>query len=384
VPTTITLDGTTVVSTLPGITSIQTTTITIDAETQTITGPGVTVTINEAATCPAPTNSAPVTPQDSGPDALWGCSPGFVCNVPKPAGCKLWADPPKYDYLCDAKYCISSPPFSPVVWPVDKPSYYPPTPGYFNLNPKAFGLDYGIFVKKVIVTYTIKYGSKVLSTYTTGKWASQTALTHFPPGPTPKLKARKYQTLQKRDSSIVPAVCFAQCNNCYIEAQRVGKSPALCDAESAFQTSYESCRSCVEANGDTTKVSLQTYVDPQFAPFVNFCQAQSAEPELDSPSTTTSTQTVVPVPVTQSVVVTTETAPTPTETVDVTTQAPANTNTDPVPISSTTPSVTSGAGNGTATTSGPIQVTGAANNLHPASFTLLASILGCSLLALFL
>lgn len=414
---TVTEAGTTVISTQPGSTSTFTTTFSVPAVT--ITAPGSTVTITEAFVCPMPTNTpgVPVTPQNTGPNAVWGCSPGYVCDPPKPAGCNIWANPPNADYLCDAKNCIPSPNFNPVEWPENTTTWYPPTKGYFNLNPRAFGLDYTIFVKRIITTTITKHHHTFVATLTTGDWASKASLSHFATSAPP---VSKRAIIQKRDQTIVPAVCFADCNNCFIEAQRVGKSDALCDPDSAFQESLATCEDCVATSGDPTKLTLQNYVEPQFAQFIDFCSVQAPQPVVE-PST--STVSVIPVPATKSVVVETQTQATPTISASVTSQvqAPVNTNTAPSPIGPSTPtptteeptgpsatsevpsatstaddveftpsasgsggSVPSGttSGGSTSTTDGPIQVTGASNNLQPSSFFILATILLLSLLAI--
>jgi hypothetical protein len=213
------------------------------------------------------------------------------------------------------------------------------------------------------------------------------------PAPVPRIKLKG----SKRET--IPAVCYAQCNNCYLEAQRVGKSPALCAPGSPFESDYASCQSCVAANGDLTKVSLQTYVVPEFEPFLSFCQAQPAIPEISSSAagTTTSTKTVTPGTATESVVVATATASTPTLTVGVTTQALANANTSPVATSSPTAALNSqSTGVKTsipsstrssslmATNTGPNQVTASSSNsLRSFSFVLLALLLVVSVLSLF-
>jgi hypothetical protein len=292
------------------------------------------------------------------------------------------------------------------VWPTGETSFYPPTDGYFNLDPNAFGLDYGIFEEELVTEIVIgNEGSEVLTTFTTGDWTSQAGLNHFPPSATAAATGaakRKARNLTKRDSTIVPAVCFAQCNNCLIEAQMVGKSPALCLPNSAFESDFQSCQSCVVANGDSTKATLQTYVEPQFEQFISFCQVQSAQPEQGSAAASTSTETVVPVEATQNVVVATLTEPTPTRSVQVTSQVPPNTNTAPVAISSAAasapfssataggeltslpPSKTVG-GSGSATSSGPVEFTAnSSNNLHPPFAMIFASIFVCSVLSLLL
>jgi hypothetical protein len=281
------------------------------------------------------------------------------------------------------------------------------------LNPGAFGLDYGIFGEEIITTSVVVYGKTILTTIITGDWASQASITHFATATIiPKVKGRNILPLQKldiiplqkRDSSVVPAVCYATCNDCYIEAQRVGLSPGLCTPSSPFESDYGACQACVAANGDSTKISLQTYVEPEFQPFIDFCNAAPAQSEVQS----TSTAVVTPPAVTQSVVVATQTAPTPTISVAVTSQVPANTPTTgpatgqttgpattptTTPKGSGTPSTTETAGgvftsssssSSSATTSVGQVTTNSGNGLRPSSFLLSASILFFSALALLL
>jgi hypothetical protein len=186
----------------------------------------------------------------------------------------------------------------------------------------------------------------------------------------------------------VPSICYATCNDCYIEAQSVGLSPDLCTTGSPFQSDYANCQACVQANGDSLKISLQTYVVPEFQPFIDFCNAAPAQSEVQS----TSTAIVTPPPVTQSVVVATQTAPTPTISVAVTSQVPANTPTTP-PTTSSPPSTTETAGgiftsssssSSSATTSVALVTTNSGTGLRPSSFLLSASILFFSALALLL
>jgi hypothetical protein len=265
------------------------------------------------------------------------------------------------------------------------------------LNPGAFGLSFGIFGEEIITTSVVVYGNTILTTITTGDWASQASITHFATATIiPKVKGRQILPLQKldiiplqkRDSSVAPAVCYAVCNDCYIEAQNVGLSPALCTSDSPFLSDYGRCQACVANYENSDKSSLQTYAEPEFAPFVNFCNATPAESAVQS----TSTAVVTPPPVTQSVVVATETAPTPTVSVAVTSQVPANTPTT-TPTTSSTPSTTetaggvftsSSSGSSSATTSVAQVTTNSGNGLRPSSFLLSASILFFSALALLL
>jgi hypothetical protein len=239
------------------------------------------------------------------------------------------------EFRCDPSDCIPSPEFPWVKWPENETSYYPPTEGYFNLNPQAFGLSYDIFEEEVIVEQV----DGKLTSIITGNWASQTSLTHFPASTTSTLSAattssyshygKKRDTgkrgaghmnaFSKRDDTIIPALCYDICNDCYLEAQRVGKTSALCAAGSAFETSYTDCNGCIVDNGGGTKDTSKTYLDPKFAQFVNYCNAQAASPQPVQESST--------VPQTQ------QNSPPPVQT---TTQAPPNTQTSLNPITTTT------------------------------------------------
>ncbi|KAJ9144808.1 hypothetical protein NKR19_g6340 [Coniochaeta hoffmannii] len=235
--------------------------------------------------------------------------------------------------------CIPAPEFPFVEWPVNETGYYPPTEGYFNLNPNTFGLSFDIFEEEVIVEEI----DGTLTTIVTGNWASQTGLSHYPTPSTTsatttaygygndngkkprsqKSKARRstgkhganhMNAFSKRDETITPAVCYDTCNDCYLEAQAVGKSPALCAAGSPFNISYTDCNNCINENSGQTKMSTKAYLDPKFAQFINFCQATDARPQPVQQSSAPQSQQSSPPPV-QS-----------------TTQAPSNTQTTPSPI----------------------------------------------------
>jgi hypothetical protein len=64
-------------------------------------------------------------------------------------------------------------------------------------------------------------------------------------------------------------------DDCYIEAQQVGLTPALCTPGSPFQLDYTLCQECIIANGNSTNISLTTYTDPEFASFLSFCNSQT-------------------------------------------------------------------------------------------------------------
>lgn len=71
-------------------------------------------------------------------------------------------------------------------------------------------------------------------------------------------------------------------DNALIEAQKVGKTPALCDPESVFQTDYSACNLCVLANDNSTSPSNTTAI---FAPYIDFCtnlNGSSTDPAQES------------------------------------------------------------------------------------------------------
>jgi hypothetical protein len=73
-------------------------------------------------------------------------------------------------------------------------------------------------------------------------------------------------------------------DNAYIEAQKQGNNSALCAVNSTFAIDYQNCTACVVDNGDTSKVSLQSYVEPEFQPFLEYCESL-----VNSTNSTTST-----------------------------------------------------------------------------------------------
>ncbi|GJC78135.1 agglutinin-like protein ARB_02240 [Colletotrichum liriopes] len=301
---TITEDGITVTSVIPGPTSIVTSTLTLPPITLTIPPSTVTQTeIRDRSACPAPTNTPGVNPVvDFNPKSnrTWGCQPGYVCNPPKPAGCSLWADSPADEYACNLRDCVPAPPYTLATWKDNETHYYPPNDGYFNLDPNAFGLPYDIFDYEVIVTKVKGKKGHKKTTITTGNWASATDLTHFPPTAQPTVtvapapvsspvgkhaykhhkEGKVYERrslFNKRDETIVPAVCYDTCNNCYIEVQATGKVSSICNPTSAFQTDLEACRQCVRENAEDEKETLRVYLEPKFQQFITFCEGEAPQ-----------------------------------------------------------------------------------------------------------
>lgn len=125
-------------------------------------------------------------PQATGKNALWGCLPGYICAPPKPDACQIYANPPSFTYLCDPNNCIPSPPYTDVQWnhtadwSSGETSYFPPSKDYYNLDPYAFGLNYGIFAEEIvsstIVETQLGKTRTYVEIYTTGDWSSQASI----------------------------------------------------------------------------------------------------------------------------------------------------------------------------------------------------------------
>ncbi len=269
--------------------------VTITQPPITVTAPAQTVTVattilGQVTSCPAPTNTAPVPPFDPKSDLTWGCKPGFVCSPSKPNTCNVWADSPDDGFLCNPSDCIQAPSFPLVVWPENTTSYYPPTEGYFNLAPPAFGLSYDIFEEEVVVEEVDGH----LTTVTTGNWASQTDLTHYPPPSsasvsTPyaggekasrKRAMGKTHLLAKRDTSIIPSVCYDMCNDAYLDAQQTGKTPGLCLKTSSFYFYYDACEQCANDNSDQGKLTTKAYITNKFSQFIDYCNPTPAQSQV--------------------------------------------------------------------------------------------------------
>lgn len=182
----------------------------------------------------------------------WGCPPGWLCR-PTRENCNFEAGIPDPGFLCPPDLCIPAEalPVPLATW--DDTIYGNSTPAqnpgltiqalddYFNMNPSDFGLSYEVFVIEETITLT--------------------STTVRPPSPT--VGARQAQTS-------VPGACFPWCNNCLLEAQANGKTPALCVPGSAFETSLEQCEQCIEVHkSDSSGGFVQ--IAPQFQQFLDYC-----------------------------------------------------------------------------------------------------------------
>lgn len=350
---TMTNEGKTVVTTLPASTITRVEVITMRPETQTL----ATVTISPAPACPAPTPSGQRRAVDTPRNFKWGCAPGYVCNPPKPEGCAVWDSAPPNDFVCEPQHCILAPPIKPVHWAENETGYYPPAEGYFNLDPRAFGLSSGIFEKLEV----IKLVDGEAQTITTGVWTSQSSLSVYPPPEAsasavhtykpkkrgvapvwkPKdqhygrsfkelLKAAKRGLLKRQDAfqpnAPVPAVCFQPCNNAFREAQSRGLTPQLCADGSAFKGELEQCLDCTDTRTNSTIVGGgRMYLVQEFVEYISYCLVT---PPVTSQGTPPASQVSS------------------TPDISTTSQEPGLSTTDPVPISTSTTSTASSTSSG--------------------------------------
>jgi hypothetical protein len=224
-----------------------------------------------------PTYTAAILPLPS--DYTWGCPPGYLCK-PKQENCNFEVGLPSESYYCAPDECIPAAPLPPPqLWnpdiygnasPANDPNLKWNVVGsYFNMNPADYGLSYEIFVETQVITHT----------YT------ETTIE----APTPVVRARQAQTS-------VPAACYPWCNNCLLEAQAVGKTPALCANGSAFEVDVNDCEQCIAYHKSDTSGTF-VKIAPQFQQFINYCAQISAPATVSTP---TSTFTSKPVPVVQT------------------------------------------------------------------------------------
>ncbi|KAJ3457521.1 hypothetical protein MRS44_014662 [Fusarium solani] len=95
--------------------------------------------------------------------------------------------------------------------------------------------------------------------------------------------------LFRRDTT--PAICYDDCDGAYKIALSFGKSDQLCAKDSTFMRAYSSCTKCIEENsGDGGDGGIQSYVEPKFGQFINYCEGEgskSAQEEDPQSSATT-------------------------------------------------------------------------------------------------
>ncbi|ETN38350.1 uncharacterized protein HMPREF1541_06385 [Cyphellophora europaea CBS 101466] len=198
----------------------------------------------------------------------WGCPPGWICK-PQQENCDFEAGLPDRNFYCSPNECVPA-----SVLPEPLPNwgsdiYSNSTPltdpslgvvalaDTFNMNPTDFGLTYDIFVvdKEVVIT----------STFIVPPAATQAALPASNNTYT-RFKGRQAQTT-------IPAPCYTWCNNGLLEVQSSGKTPRICQPNSAFLISLNSCRACVDAHWvDAPTPDTLLRVAPQFQQFLDYCE----------------------------------------------------------------------------------------------------------------
>ncbi|PQE16422.1 glyco X protein [Rutstroemia sp. NJR-2017a BVV2] len=78
-------------------------------------------------------------------------------------------------------------------------------------------------------------------------------------------------------------------DNAYIDAQKIGKVPELCSAESSFNTHYSSCQACVATNSANDTATQQVDLNPTFGEYIEYCSSVSASESSSSAIPATST-----------------------------------------------------------------------------------------------
>ncbi|EXJ78249.1 hypothetical protein A1O3_09410 [Capronia epimyces CBS 606.96] len=97
--------------------------------------------------CPSRTINPTYTTSTALPtDYLWGCPPGTLCT-PKQIDCNFEQGLPADSYYCSPDDCKVPPPLPPLIDDEDPHNCTPviPIEGYFDLDPRPFGLNYNIF-----------------------------------------------------------------------------------------------------------------------------------------------------------------------------------------------------------------------------------------------
>lgn len=62
-------------------------------------------------------------------------------------------------------------------------------------------------------------------------------------------------------------------DNAYLQAQKQGKVPELCDPGSAFNNYVDGCNTCITQRADTTKISGQQYFNDSISQYIDYCNS---------------------------------------------------------------------------------------------------------------
>ncbi|TEY65804.1 hypothetical protein BOTCAL_0136g00260 [Botryotinia calthae] len=95
--------------------------------------------------------------------------------------------------------------------------------------------------------------------------------------------------------SSIPAVCYSDCNNAYIEAIKTGRTPELCLSTSPFVSYYDSCTACVKANSADSAAAIKEYLEPQFGQFIQYCASLNGSSIASSTVESTTFETTLSV-----------------------------------------------------------------------------------------
>jgi hypothetical protein len=135
---------------------------------------------------------------------------------------------------------------------------------YYNLDPKDFGLSYSILQSAEEPT-AAEHKRNLITLDGSGRslWN--------------KLSSHNF----KRVTSDIPGVCYNGCNDAALEEQSMGKTPALCKSDSAFNIELGHCKKCV-AHYATSSTAWSQKLLPSFAQFLDYC---SGQPEVSTRST---------------------------------------------------------------------------------------------------
>ncbi|KAF3029194.1 hypothetical protein E8E15_002269 [Penicillium rubens] len=245
-------DSTTITDTVT-IPDSKTTRPVLPPSTATVTGPGTTSTQTSSSTttvpasvCPSLISNPSYTPPAVLPDDYtWGCAPGYLCK-PRHTGdrseCNVEAGLPDPGYVCSPSDCIVAPPLD-----VHPSWQYNVSKIYYNLNPEDFGLNYSIFQSS---EDPVAGGSK-----------RDMSLWDF-------AVAKK---MKRADITNIPTVCFNDCNDAAHEPQVLGKTPELCESDSAFMENLDVCEQCITNNAESDSNQYSSQMLPTFAQWLNFC-----------------------------------------------------------------------------------------------------------------
>lgn len=124
---------------------------------------------------------------------------------------------------------------------------------YYNLDPNVFGLGYSI-LQSAEKSTAAKRKRDMITLDGSGRslWN--------------KLSSQKF----KRLTSDIPGVCYNDCNDAALEEQEMGKTPALCESDSAFNVELGHCKKCV-AHYATSSTAWSQKLLPSFAQFLDYC-----------------------------------------------------------------------------------------------------------------